>query len=249
MKAGSGQERVQRKRAPLAPLSFLIICVAIILAMTVFFRVAGVEVSGNRIYTAEQIVEASGIEEGDNLFFIDRLATVSRLKARLPYVENAVIRRTLPNRLEIEISESAAIAAVDAGYGKWAIDRGCKLLSQVTNDEAAVLVQVVGLEAVSPSTGETLQTADGENLRVAYLTAILKQISVLGLSDVIKEVDMTDLTNARMQYLDRFQVRLGTDENLEYKFQLLKSAVDKMLPGDYGILDLSIDQRAHLIHE
>ena len=64
-----GPRRARRPRRPsggrgrslLQPLIFLLICAALVLGMSVFFRVAKVEVVGNSIYTAEEVVEASGI--------------------------------------------------------------------------------------------------------------------------------------------------------------------------------------------
>ena len=48
-------------------LSMLVICAAIIAAVTLFFRVDTVVVSGQQRYTEEQIREASGVLLGDNL--------------------------------------------------------------------------------------------------------------------------------------------------------------------------------------
>mgnify|MGYP003078705901 CR=1 FL=1 len=64
-----GPRRARRPRRPsggrgrslLQPLIFLLICAALVLGMSVFFRVAKIEVVGNSIYTAEEVVEASGI--------------------------------------------------------------------------------------------------------------------------------------------------------------------------------------------
>ena len=78
--------------------------------MSVFFRVAKIEVVGNSIYTAEEVVEASGIGTGDNLFFINRFSAASRIFSKLPYVDKAKVTRALPNRVTITIQESSAMA-------------------------------------------------------------------------------------------------------------------------------------------
>ena len=245
----SGEDKRRRGGTLYGPVSFLIICAALVLGMSVFFRVSSIEVAGNSLYTTEEILEASGIEEGDNLFFIDRIAAVSRLKTRLPYVENAAIRRTLPNRVEIEISESTAMACGESESGLWAIDRSCKLLSSVSGDEAAILIPVSGLTAIAPQVGEHLEAGEANVGKVDYLSDILKQISVLELSGDVQSIDMSDASSPVFEYMGRFHVRLGSDTNLAYKFQLLISAVNKMQSGDRGTIDLSIDERAHLIQD
>lgn len=52
---------------------------------------------------------------------------MSRLFSRLPYVETASVRDTCPNRVIIDITESQALAYIEAEGQNWVIDRSCKL--------------------------------------------------------------------------------------------------------------------------
>ena len=227
---------------------FLLIVLVAVFGMSVFFRVHEIVVTGNVRYTEDDIILASGIEQGDNLFFINRGASTAKINARLPYVEEAWIERTLPNRLEIHITESDAIAAITADDGtNWVVDHTCKLLSSANADDLAGLIVVNGLTAVSPEVGETI-TAE-EEAKVGYLSDILTMISELGMQEDVTEIDITDYASPSFRYLDRFNVRLGTNTNLEYKFQLMLSAIAKMSAGDRGTLDVGIDNRAHLTYD
>ncbi len=240
----------RKKRSVLfAPISFLIICAALVFGMSVFFRVSGIEVEGNSIYTKEEIIEASGIEEGDNLFFINRFTAISRIFSKLPYVETAVINRSLPNKLVIIVNESRAIAWVSAEDGAWAIDRNCKLLSKVTADEQRRLIRIDGLTPIAPEAGQIIAPGEAESPKIGYLSAILTQIDTLNLRDRITYIDISGISNPLFDYLRRFTVKLGANENVEYKFQCLLSAVDALSEGDRGTLDLSIDKRAHLTYD
>ena len=244
------QKRTRRKRSALfAPLSFLIICAALVFGMSVFFRVSGIEVEGNERYTAEEIIEASGIEQGDNLFFINRFSAISRIFSKLPYVEKAVINRSLPNKLVIVVNESHAIACVTAEDGTWAIDRNCKLLSKASGDDLRGLIRVEGLVPIAPEAGQIIAPGEAESPKVSYLAAILYQIDTLDLRGNISYIDISGISNPSFDYLGRFTVKLGSNENVEYKFQCLLSAVDALSEGDRGTLDLSIDKRAHLTYD
>ena len=66
------------------PLTFFLVIVAIIFVMSVFFKITKIEVRGNSLYSADEIIAASGIEKGDNLFFINRIAAGSRVVVKLP---------------------------------------------------------------------------------------------------------------------------------------------------------------------
>ena len=244
------QNKRRKKRSALfAPLSFLIICAALVFGMSVFFRVSGIEVEGNSLYTSEEIIEASGIEEGDNLFFINRFTAISRIFAKLPYVEKVVINRSLPNKLVIVVTESRAIACVAAEDGTWAIDRGCKLLSKVSGDDLRGLIRIEGLTPIAPDAGQIIAPGEAESPKVAYLAEILTQIDALNLRDRITYIDISGISNPSFDYIGRFTVKLGADENIDYKFQCLLSAVDALSEGDRGTLDLSIDKRAHLTYD
>lgn len=242
--------RKKKKRSALfAPIAFLLIVIALIFGVSVFFRVNNIEVEGNSFYTEEEIVEASGIERGDNLFFINRFAVIPRIYARLPYVESAAIHRSLPNRLVIEVTESQAIACVSAEDGVWVIDRTCKLLSRADEGALAGLIRVEGLRPIAPEVGEIIAPGEAETPKVSYLAAILRQISDLGLRENVTWINVSNVSNPSFDYLDRFTVKLGAYENVEYKFQCLLSAVAALEPGDRGTLDLSIDRQAHLTYD
>ena len=79
------------------PLTFFLVIVALVFIMSVFFKVSRIEVKGNSIYTADEVIKASGIETGDNLFFINGIAAGSRVAVKLPYVDSVQINRGLPN--------------------------------------------------------------------------------------------------------------------------------------------------------
>ena len=53
-------------------LSVLVICAAILTAMTLFFRVGSVVVTGQKRYTAEEIQAASGVELGSNMYLLNK---------------------------------------------------------------------------------------------------------------------------------------------------------------------------------
>ena len=135
----NGKKKRTVRRALYGPGAFLIACAALIFLMSIFFRVSSVEVRGNSYYTAEEVEDASGIIDGDNLFFINRFSVVSRIVARLPYVESVEITRYLPNKVVITISESQALACVSYEGEPWVIDRSCRMLTQADQAEAASL--------------------------------------------------------------------------------------------------------------
>lgn len=109
-----------------------------------FFRVSDIQVEGNTHYTDEEIIRAIDIEEGDNLFFFDRFAALSRVFAKLPYVEEVSVERKLPNKVTITVKESQALAYIVLGDEDWTIDHSCKVLGKATEDELSGLIPIIG---------------------------------------------------------------------------------------------------------
>ena len=93
-------------------LIFVAICGAIAVALALFFKVETISVNGNSRYTTQQIIDAGGIETGDNMFFLNKYTASERITASLPYVETVRISRQLPDTLVITVTECTAPAAI-----------------------------------------------------------------------------------------------------------------------------------------
>lgn len=232
-------DRSSRQRTLYRPLTFFLIIVAIIFTMSVFFKVEKIEVNGNSKYTKEQIISASGIHTGDNLFFINRIGAGSRVVVKLPYIDSVKITRSLPNSVTITVEESNAVACIEAKGELWSISRTGKFLSKLSDKEAALLAQVKGLNAGEPQVGELITVSDDEKPKLDYLLDILYQVQARGLVDKVANINMTNVADVSFEYDDRFVVKLGENNNTEYKFGKLLSAVSQLKVDDAGTLELS----------
>lgn len=245
-------EKKPRKRGVLfAPIAFLLVCISLIMAMSIFFRVNEIIVEGNSVYTDEEIIEASGVDTGDNLFFINQIFMGSRLTSRLPYLQTATIARVLPDKVVITVTESKSTACVYAGDTLWMIDHTCKLMGTTTELEAQPLgfVIVKGVEPIDPVVGDIIALGVEEEAKVSYLSEILTEIDVRELNGKVADLDMSSVANPTFTYDGRFLVKLGSKNDTAHKFGVLLSAVEQLSEGDRGTIDLSMaDQnQAHFM--
>ena len=122
--AGTRHNR-RRRRGRLSflwkPLAALIILAATVAAVTLFFRMDHITVVGNERYTEQQVLEASGLELGSNLYFVNKYDVKEAIFAQLPYVEEIRINRKLPDTLCIEVRECTAVAGIRDGRGVWLV--------------------------------------------------------------------------------------------------------------------------------
>ena len=225
--------------------SFIVICAALVFGMSVFFRVSNIVVNGAGHYTQEEIIEASGIKDGDNLMFVDRSGVARKIYSKLIYIGEVTVSRKLPNTVVIEVSESGGVAVIQSESGMWLIDRNCRLLEESDTQDAQSYIKVKGLSAVKPQKGEIISVADEDKPKAAFLSGILTAMSERSMIADVYSLDLSNITNAEFDYLDkRFTVKLGRNENLDYKFELLLGSIAKLDSEDTGTIDLTQDKKA-----
>ena len=131
------------------------VVVAVVLGMSIFFKVEKVEVSGCNTYTAWEVSEASGIEMGSNLMTLSRAQVSGSIISKLPYVDTVRVGIFLPNTVNIEITELDVVYAIEDGDGNWWLmnDEG-KIVEQTNGITAKEYTQVLGVRLEAPEVGQ-----------------------------------------------------------------------------------------------
>ncbi len=243
-----GEYKKPRKRTVSgAILTFAVVVIAIVFLMSVFLRISDISVEGNEHYTDDEIINAIDIEQGDNLFFFDRFAAISRVFAKLPYVEEVSLERQLPNKVIITVRECKALAYIAVGDENWTIDRSCKVLGKATDSELGSLIRIEGLDPGTLLIGERLTTSDGDDSIVEFISDVLYQIQERYLAEHVVSLNFADPLAASMQYGTRFTVILGGKSSVDHKFAMLESVLEQLKEGDVGIINVSDGSVAHFV--
>ena len=248
MSRRSSRSRTHRRnRGRFGPLFKLLCVLGVVVALTggatVFFRVETVEVTGNQRYTQEEIVEASGIQTGDNLYALNKVRIDRRIRTRLPYVGELSINRSLPSTIRIAVTEWEAVAQVAVPtpeQAAWLISVKGKLLEQAPENSAAIVV--TGLTAIAPQAGELLRVPEGENTRLEALTALLGAMEEADLFPEISQIQL-ETTRLIVRYADRFDVKMKLNADFSYDIRLMRAVREQMEekygPEAAGTIDLT----------
>ena len=222
-------------------LSVMLVAAAVVLACVVFFRVNSVEVSGNVRYTAEEIIEASGIETGDNLVGLSRSRVSAAICTKLPYVENVNIKKVLPDGVVLRVSERVAAASVESAEGRWLISAQGKLLEK--DNGAARALTISGLTAVGPYPGGMIQVAEEEETTLSYVKELLTQMESHGWLGQCTVLDCSAATSMMLEY-GIYRVKLPRGGDYSYCLSLTESALasGKIPEGVGGLLDLTVTE-------
>lgn len=177
-------------------LSFLIIFAAILVGCVAFFRVNEIRVVGNERYTEEEIVAASGVEIGDNLFLVNRPQTANAIMKRLPYVESATPVHCLPDTVELRIVESQAVAVLQADGGWWLLNSRGKLLEQGEESLGEDLPAVLGFTPQTPALGARMTAAIEDQTRLDGLKGLLTALEDRGMIQNVTDFIDVSASNA-----------------------------------------------------
>ena len=236
--------RRSRLTVPFRILSFFLICGAILAALLLFFKVQTVTVAGNSRYTQEEILAVTDIQEGENLFLINKYAVASAITGQLPYVEAVQIRRSLPDGIVIEVQECEPVAAVVQGEEAWLISASGKLLEKVTESGAWRYLKVRGCELLLPTVSTIAQLpADGTITREELLSllAVLRERGVL---EQTVWIDCSDPEKLVMRYAGRFDVELLYTADFSKKLKALEEIIGYLEDNETGTILLTMPDKS-----
>ena len=241
--------------------SMAAVVAAVFLGLSVFFRVDTITVAGADKYTPWMIREASGIETGDALLSISEARVASRIREKLPYVDEMKVGIRLPGTVEIQVRELQVTYSVEDENGAWwLISSSGRAVEQVSLDKALGYTRVEGLLIRTPQPGQSIQaipgklvdSGDGTAVTLdqaqadAQLDALISIMSGLEENRIIGQIaviDVTDVNGLRLECPHLLTVRLGDAQRMDYKLSYLAAAADKLEENQSGELDLTLEYR------
>jgi hypothetical protein len=201
---------------------------AVVFGVAIFFKVNTIEVQGNAVYSAEQIIKASGIEKGDNLLTDQQAHRGGQHhRPRLPYIESVSIGRTLPDTVVIKVQETDATFAVTTDTNTvWLINPSGKAIEKVNTLSSEEYSQLLGVTINNPAgRTEGHGRQPGESRRRARGAG--SALDGTGITEHIASLDVTKDYDIVLWYGDQYEIRLGGTEQLDYKVQYLSAILGK----------------------
>lgn len=222
----------RRRNLSLYYLMIFTVCVIIflILARTVLFNISEYVVEGNSIYTADAILAAGGLHEGRNMYGINLEKTEKKIKDKLVYIEDIKLRRKLPDKFLVTVTEARAFACCEYEGNRYAvITKSGRYLETEQLGPRAGLIQIKGMELTGVAIAADFVSQD-ETKRDIILD-LMEAISEI-CDGKITEIDITDRTNITMKYEDRIDIDFGSSLDYEYKLRYISTIIEDSLEPD-----------------
>ncbi len=244
-------------RRPLSPRArkFRSICISVlivlavlvvgaILSLTVLFKTESINVKGAGAYSKQDIVSASGLVIGDNIFTSPKSRAEDKIETKFPYVEKAEVYSVFPNAINIDITLADPAYVIEGLGGFYVVSDKGKVLEVSSTDDEADIPIIEGVQIEGKPAGEFVEY-DSELVGTA-LTQLFGAFKETG-SEKITAINIEadgDTFSMKYVYDGRIVVYMGLPEHIDYKVQtahtIIKEKIDiggSMIAGD---LDVSL---------
>ena len=205
------------------------------------YALADIRVSTDGLLTRVQVLELLEVWEGKNIFTLD-VAKMRRDLDALPQVEKADIRRQLPDRLEIRISERQPVAWVAAsadaelgvGVASLLVDtRGYVMRTRKVLPEHLALPRIIGVVMEDVAPGQKLPSAEA-------LSAL--ELIKLSVEDLRWQPRVVDVSKGYCLLVTddrRARVTFGFD-NIEGQLDRLRQLLDYVEPQNRELQSVNL---------
>ena len=164
-----------------------LLCAAAVIAVLIYsplFTFQQLIVRGNVHLDTDELCEIARIQYGQRLFELKTDAMTTNLLNDLR-IESAVVRRQLPNKIEMDIVERIPVATIACDYGYLDFDRQGKVIASYRSLKGADIPIITGVKLRDLYIGD-----DNNNAQVAKVITFLGKIDPANISQ-ISEVNIT----------------------------------------------------------
>lgn len=212
------------KRFAMNLLFGLFIVVSVAAALYYTFLLSDIIITGNDAYSPEYIVEISGLELGQHMFFAD----LEEAKARIeedPYLQVDNISYIFPSRVRMDITERKEAAGIIGLDYNVIIDHNGYVLSMSGGTDLSGLLQVTGISMSGFQLGQRI--GESSDFGTASLISLIDKLEQYELVHKIRSIDMTTPLAIVMYTQYGFKLHIGQPTDLDTKFQSLQTLLPR----------------------
>ncbi len=203
---------------------------------TPFFNIKTIEIIGNENITAEEITAIAGIPEGLNIFKV-RKRPVKKAVLQIPEIETVKIRRKLPSKIQLEVTETRAIMQIPYMTGYVTANEFGRIMSIKDTQEESNLLLITGLEIKNAEICKKISVQDTVTFDIILET--IQKLCNAGLQPEIKSCHFDNLSNVFMYLTDGTKIIFGKTNDMDYKISILLNILPKVDRTEGAYIDLT----------
>lgn len=230
------RKKARKRRIVTGFIFFILLSLSVTaaLAVTVLFPVKKVNVSGSKLYTQKQLINAAGITDKDNVLSVSAGDIEKRMRKELSYIDTVKLERILPDTVKITVSDAKESACFFFENAYFAVsDKGYVLNRYDAPPENTYTVYCNDVECKIGN--QVKYKTEDESETVNKLSDCLKKEKIN-----VNRIDVTDKVNLKARVEGRFDVSFGSDTDIEKKCSHLAAMIKSIDNTRTGKINLSM---------
>lgn len=237
------EKRKRRRKRAIKIIVFLLFLITlIILSLTVFFKVKKVTLDGTSVYSETDIIAAAGIDEGENLFRLNREQIKRNIESKYPDIGNIQVSIKLPNEVIIKDTGYSELFALKDESGYIIIDKS-KNIRRMAKSRPSKMILIENIIFEQPKLYSVISFKNDKQFE-----------SVLALASAFRENGISKINSISVESLDTIQavydgrvtLVIGSLSGLTEKLQKAKYILElDENKNAKGTLDLTVDNTAY----
>ncbi len=221
-------------RACIVVLMGMILVVGIMLLVLPMLRVNAIEVVGNTVTSREEILEASGVQIGDELLGVDWQEVARRIETACPV---RVKLKIVPGKLTVEVTERELLCYQYAD--RWfSLDRELRVLTTSEQRESYVGLMEIRLPAVASVTvGEPVSFYD-DTVDRGYIAELIGFLEAQSLIGRVNLLDVAEKYHVSFVREGTIRIVLGKTSDLAEKLDMVETLLSGK-DGGCAVVDVS----------
>ena len=214
------------------------------------FNITDIEVLNNNRVSSETVISLSGINTNENIFRFIATKVSNNIKQNA-YIEDVKIRRVLPNKVQIEVTEREPRFSIPV-LGEFAYMSTQGYILEITQNELNLPI-IYGLQTAEENitAGNRISKEDLESLEM--ILRIMNVMGDSGLSEKVTSIDISDKNDYSIYMQEeRKTIHLGDGSNLSNKMLYVMAILEeeKDVAGEiFANGDLNSDFRVYFREE
>lgn len=212
---------------------------ALVYALTYGAPIANIVVTGESIYTPEEVITASGVMTGENMFHVRDKAMNKRLSALLPYIGSVDVKYQLPDTLELAVTATTDRYLISGKSAFLCLDENRKILSLKKKKPQDGQFRLDGFDAAEGEVGTIYQPADDDKKRFDAAEEIVKVLLENGLEKA-NILNLSNLDDIIIRFDGRINIYLGKTSNMSIRLRAAAQTLrEHMSDNTIGYLEIS----------
>lgn len=185
------------------------------------FNITEIDVIGNKKFEADEYLSLSELNINENIFNFSKSKSISKIKSNA-YVDNVIIKRKLPSKIEIIIEERTPTYLIPLEDNQFAYINNQGYILEISYEKLPLTI-ITGISTIRENIIEGKRLEDDDLERLQNVIQIKDAMNNIETNKELSSINITNKSNYILIFeKEGKEVQLGNMNNLSSKMLYMK---------------------------